>query len=492
MNDFKIVVPIVRAIKDENGDMIIEGVASTPDVDSHETIFNENCQEGFEIDVNTNAGTDDPVVIEVEHLGEVEPMNHLGALTKANVTNNSELFIRAKLDPKNPKAVYYFDVMSNPDPKLGRPKRLGLSINGTVEEAHWEYNEELGKQIRVFDRVVLKKVGIVRSPSNPNTWVEKLVRSYNWNSSKENIMEENQTTQDEVTTVTTEEVTTEVREEVTEPEVTTEEVVSNNGASEPDAETETRTEETAEETVVEATETPVEEVTETTEVVAEEVETERSEETAETTTETVERTSCYAVNDVLVATANLASAMSTLEWYADYREWSDNGVADVARNILKGMNAQIPALLSLLGTELLAKEATEEMRAADASNTEVHEDLSDDTEIDTEEEETVQKSADVDVDAIVEAVRSKFADELTTLTNKLTDAENANKQLQERIERMEKEPTSTPGGQLLNAEVVTREKTTEDKRKEAIARAKANNDAHELTKLLLNPKYLGK
>jgi hypothetical protein len=184
--------------------------------------------------------------------------------------------------------------------------------------------------------------------------------------------------------------------------------------------------------------------------------------------------------------------MSTLEWYADYREWSDNGVADVARNILKGMNAQIPALLSLLGTELLAKEATEEMRAADASNTEVHEDLSDDTEIDTEEEETVQKSADVDVDAIVEAVRSKFADELTTLTNKLTDAENANKQLQERIERMEKEPTSTPGGQLLNAEVVTREKTTEDKRKEAIARAKANNDAHELTKLLLNPKYLGK
>lgn len=178
--DFKFAIPVTRAYMNDKGEMFFEGTASSTSVDTFHTVFNRQCQEGFSFDINRGIEAGEPVELEAEHLGEEEPMNILGALVSADVTEDDKLKVIARLDADNPKAVYYFRKMTVPDPITGKTKQFGLSINGSVQTAHFEYNDELRKNIRVFDRVKLKRVGIVRKPSNPDSWIEKIIRSVEW------------------------------------------------------------------------------------------------------------------------------------------------------------------------------------------------------------------------------------------------------------------------------------------------------------------------
>lgn len=179
-NEFKFAIPITRAYKNSDGEMFFEGFASSTSIDSFSTIFNRKCQDGFAFDIMRGMESREPVELEAEHLGDEEPINILGALINAQVTEDSMLKVTTRLDPDNPKAVYYYKKMTVPDAITGKTKQFGLSINGVVKDAHFEYNEDLQKNVRVFDRVELKRVGIVRKPSNPDSWIEKIVRSVEW------------------------------------------------------------------------------------------------------------------------------------------------------------------------------------------------------------------------------------------------------------------------------------------------------------------------
>jgi hypothetical protein len=188
-NDFKFAIPITRAYTNENGEMLFEGIASSTSIDTFETVFNANCQNSFAFDIVRGMETGEPVELEAEHLGDEEPMNILGLVTNAEVTEDARLKIIARLDADNPKAVYYFKKMTVPDAVTGKTKQFGLSINGVVREAEYQYNEQLRKNIRVFNRVQLRKIGIVRRPSNPDSWIEKIIRSVDWNEVEEKVME---------------------------------------------------------------------------------------------------------------------------------------------------------------------------------------------------------------------------------------------------------------------------------------------------------------
>jgi hypothetical protein len=188
-NDFKFAIPITRAYTNENGEMLFEGIASSTSIDTFETVFNANCQTSFAFDIARGMETGEPVELEAEHLGDEEPMNILGAIVNAEVTEDSRLKVIARLDADNPKAVYYFKKMTVPDAITGKTKQFGLSINGVVREAEYQYNEELRKNIRVFNRVQLRKIGIVRRPSNPDSWIEKIIRSVDWSEVEETTQE---------------------------------------------------------------------------------------------------------------------------------------------------------------------------------------------------------------------------------------------------------------------------------------------------------------
>lgn len=196
--DFKFAIPITRAYSNSDGEMFFEGTASSTSIDTFHTIFNRQCQEGFSFDIARGLETLEPVELEAEHLGDEEPMNILGTLISASVSEDDKLQVVARLDSDNPKAIYYYKKMTTADPITGKTKQFGLSINGTVETAHFEYNDELRKNVRVFDRVKLKRVGIVRKPSNPDSWIEKIIRSVEWSDIETMKQEQNKAERSEV------------------------------------------------------------------------------------------------------------------------------------------------------------------------------------------------------------------------------------------------------------------------------------------------------
>lgn len=475
--EFHIKIDNERVYRGKDGGLYIEGVASSTAIDSHETIFNENCQEGFAFDINAGADTDEPVLIEVEHKGNEAPIMVIGVITKAFVDAESRLNIVARLDDKNPVALYYFEILSNPDPKLGRPKQLGLSINGYVKEAHWEYNEELQKQIRVFDRCVLQKVGIVRSPSNPETWVEKMARSYNWNITKENkelAMENEQVVSQEQTTVVEE-----VREEVKETVSTEAEVV-----------------ETVADAVVEVAEAPAEEKTE--EVVTEVVEVEVTEVPSDEVTPVVDepiftevdRTEWSDSMQILEVLEDMVSAMARLENFIVWEQYEAVEGEDESFEIKAGKEA-LAAIASAIPTiqAIFAEECKPMMKSTDpvtevkAEDTTVREEVVSESVVDVASE--VKSAMGEVTESLLNAVRemvSPLSEKIEALSSKIDSEETRNKELTDRLERIEKKPTTAPGSQLVGDEILRGEESAYDL---AVKRAKEKGDTETLTKLFL-------
>lgn len=182
-NPFKIDIDISRAYEDEKGRWIFEGIASSTAIDSHNTIFSASCQEGFVFDIDDANRNGEPIELEAEHLGDDLPFNIVGDVDSATFEDN-KLKVRCEFDKDNPQAQFYWLKMTKPNKKTGKVKRYGLSIHGNVVDAAWEFNSEIGKSLQVFHRVKLKRVGIVRKPSNPESWIGKMLRSVNWDAIK--------------------------------------------------------------------------------------------------------------------------------------------------------------------------------------------------------------------------------------------------------------------------------------------------------------------
>lgn len=510
--DFKVTIGITRAYrKDDN--LYIEGVASSTDVDSHETIFNKNCQEGFAIDINDSFNTDEPVVVEAEHKGDEEPMNIIGAIERAHVTEENELFIVARLDKDNPKAVYYHKILTNPDPKLGRPKRLGLSINGVVEDAYFEYNKELNKTIRVFNRVKLKKVGIVRAPSNPSTWVQKVVRSVDWSlvTTKENSMaDKDLMASEELAISAVEDASVERTEEAAAEEAVVE--IERTEETEVAAEVAEEAVAAVEEVAVEAAEveaTPevavVEDAAPVAEVAPEQTSgvlvVEREEkDSSEEAAETVERVEAWDADRLLTALTHLTVAMNEIERFVRNETWevSEGNTPEgkMAKSALTIINGAVPLLLEALKVEIApdATLANEEERAMDTTNMagHIHEDVSDDVE------ETRSAEPSITEDRVAEAIATALSEvkeelerKIGDLTNKLDEKEKENKELVERVKLLEGKPVSAPGGQHINYEEVSRnsKKSQKDQYLEMVERAKATGNSTELIKLQILGKW---
>lgn len=545
-NEFKIHIPITRAYTDEDGNMVFEGTASSTSVDSYETIFNEPCQEGFRDDILVGMATGEPVELESEHNGDVEPMNVIGDVTSAEIVENTRLKIVARLDSDNPKAVYYYNKMTKKDPITGKTKQFGLSINGNVIEAHYEFNSELNKTIRVFDRVKLKRVGIVRKPSNPDSWIEKMIRSVDWEDVKtkerseikmsketenlESVVEATETrdgeqvadASTETTVVPVAEAQDEAADSESEAVVEQEEV-----ATEVEAETETEQEVVAE--------------VENTEVVADEEVV-----VVDADAEHVDRASYWVAGNLLDSMTSVINAVCQLESIAKWdAEQVNVGMTDEALVAAKECLAKIQLVLGdhiAKPTQVDVEVETEstvmvgEMRSdeepvvvdADADAIAVDEQAEEAVEVEAEAEAVVDTVVDTEVDAEVDAIRADvtsvvgsiteyldgdFTDKLTRKLDELVSEKigalnliskdefdavsrsletlKAEKdELVTRLAIVEAEPASRPAAQILEA--VNRNKEVAQEREDNIKRAKEECNTHELfMHQIYKDKYLG-
>jgi hypothetical protein len=118
--------------------------------------------------------------------------------------------------------------------------------------------------------------------------------------------------------------------------------------------------------------------------------------------------------------------------------------------------------------------------------------------------EEVTERSETSIDSVVEAAASMIDEKIAELRSMLesvleenkvlrqdlSEVKNSNVELIERLQKIESEPASKPGSQLI--ESITRQDSNESKREENLKRAREMNDTQELIKhKLFGSKYLG-
>ena len=152
--EFNFFIPLAKAVE-ENGKLYVEGVASDTLLDLQKQRISLQGQHSMVY--WAKQGT---VVLggEADHF-KLAFDDDLGFLVDGQVTKAGEFFIRAELDPDNPRALGLYRA-------LKKGKKLGLSVFGKVTRFHVE------KDTPVIDEVTLTRVMVTPSPANPRTWVD--------------------------------------------------------------------------------------------------------------------------------------------------------------------------------------------------------------------------------------------------------------------------------------------------------------------------------
>lgn len=525
--DFKIFLQETRVYRNQDGEMIFEGTASSETLDSHRTRFNAEAQEGFQFDIMKGMEDLEPVELEAEHKGEEGPMNILGPVVFGTVSADNKLMIRAKLDSDNPQAVYYFNKMTRPDKITGKVKKFGLSINGTVEKAHYEYDQEAGTHIEVFDRVRLKRIGIVRKPSNPDCWVEKIIRSVNWDEVKKPI---------DTNTNDQERLTLEMQNsETQEQDANRSDIVNDADASaaavvvaddatgvevvNTDVDAETREQVQHEDLSDEVTKVDASD-----DVKCEDVDcdhsacglTVRSEsEIKDEEKVEVNRTSYWMANTLLEAMEEVVEAVTTLENVTEF----DGEIINVGMSeecVVLGKSL-LNKLMELFGDHVNTKRSEDEVLVVENPS-----DLKEDSQEEIRNEENtneiravVNVSTNIDAEQVIRAVTdmldndftermvNRFEESQKSLVSAMNDrfdsltkdnaelsrgfeeVKSENAKLVARLAEIEKMPASRPGIQIL--ESVSRTQVDSEKKAVNLARARAEED----TKEIFNHKVFG-
>ena len=91
--------------------------------------------------------------------------NTLGVIKDAMVVDE-QIQIAVTLDDAttNPKIPMLLN-------KLNKGIKLGLSVGGNVTDFKWEYSKDLGKKIKVLDKVSIYEVSVVGIPSNSDSYL---------------------------------------------------------------------------------------------------------------------------------------------------------------------------------------------------------------------------------------------------------------------------------------------------------------------------------
>ncbi len=95
-------------------------------------------------------------------------LEELGMVEKCWV-DNDQFRVVGSLDLTNPEAMRLYE-------KLKQGKQYGLSVGGRVLKAHYETDEESGRQVKYIDDVELDHIAVCRPSSavNPDSYLSVL------------------------------------------------------------------------------------------------------------------------------------------------------------------------------------------------------------------------------------------------------------------------------------------------------------------------------
>ncbi len=156
--DFAFTFYIEKAVPlEEDGNLIVEGVASTINVDHDNERMAEDALRSMATMIN-----DKGVPLRLEHNQESAAI--IGNVYKAWVDSRNQLWIRAAIDPSHPSGPMIHS-------SLKQGAKFGLSVGGRVRNAVRELVESTGKMVKTFYDVVLDEVSVTRKPANYDAWL---------------------------------------------------------------------------------------------------------------------------------------------------------------------------------------------------------------------------------------------------------------------------------------------------------------------------------
>lgn len=153
MADFNFIIPLSKGLNNS-----LSGVASTTSVDRDEERMSAEALKMMVDDIKKQGVN---LFGNHEHNWE----NTLGIIKDASLVNNQ---VAVKIDLDDPQTNQKIPMLLN---KLGRGIKLGLSVGGNVLNYKWEYDRELGKKIKVLDKVKIYEVSVVGIPSNADSFL---------------------------------------------------------------------------------------------------------------------------------------------------------------------------------------------------------------------------------------------------------------------------------------------------------------------------------
>lgn len=321
----------------------------------------------------------------------------LGYLVSAEIDEQFDLYIVAELDDDNPNADMLWRKLTR-KPEQGRPFKAGLSVGGYVTSAGEEWDEGLGRFVRVYYEVVLKEVSVVSQPAYPTAYLTALAKSVDWNKvrgrtvlvTEEQIMSELfPNTDAEATEKSVEESVVAAESAASEESEVEKDIIL---VSEEGAEL-VKAEEAVEETEVEQTETVDESAADAVEKAEEE-----SGATGEEPAAEVAKTDPLAelrtqVESLTAQIADLTKAVSALSTTSETTESDDAQVEKAA--------------------EPAAEQVTTDAPAAEVEKA-----------VETEESDSVVKMAGLSVEAIAQIIKNAVEDAIKPLEGRITELEN--------------------------------------------------------------------
>ncbi len=158
---FAVTLPLVKAWQDEQGQMWVEGVASSTSLDrqrermTRKAIAKMQQYQGIDLLPSHQAG----------------PLEELGTVEQCWADNDS-FRLKARLDESSPQAMRLFK-------RLAEGRQYSLSVGGRVTGAYWDFDPEAGARIRHIDDVTLDHVAVCRpqQAANPDTYLAALAKA---------------------------------------------------------------------------------------------------------------------------------------------------------------------------------------------------------------------------------------------------------------------------------------------------------------------------
>ncbi len=160
--DFKFFVPFSKAYIDKsNNKMVVEGLASTTEVD----LTGERMADSA---IEAMAKSSLPLDFRSEHKNDWDAQ--LGSITSLTATADHQLLMKAELDADHPNAHFLFG-------KLQKGSQLGLSIGGQVNDWAWEHDATIGKAVRTYKDIALQEVSVTSHPAVASTFLSAINKS---------------------------------------------------------------------------------------------------------------------------------------------------------------------------------------------------------------------------------------------------------------------------------------------------------------------------